>query len=74
MAVRLSRAEIGTLDAYVADGSAASRSAALRLGVAYLDRRLRYQSERAVLAAHAVEGAEIYPDLAGLDRVGVEQA
>jgi Arc/MetJ-type ribon-helix-helix transcriptional regulator len=74
VAVRLKPAEIDTLDALVAEGAAPNRSAALRLGVAYLARRRRYDAEQEVLARHAAEGAELYPELAGLDQFGAGQA
>jgi 3-hydroxyisobutyrate dehydrogenase-like beta-hydroxyacid dehydrogenase len=67
VAARLSGAEVATLDAAVAAGAAPTRSAALRLAIAHLGRQQRYDQERAVLAAHAEAGLELYPDLVGLE-------
>lgn len=66
IAVRLDDAELGALDAEVAQGRAINRSDALRRSIARLQREQRYRSEEAVLVALAARGEAVYPDLDGL--------
>jgi Arc/MetJ-type ribon-helix-helix transcriptional regulator len=66
IAVRIDAAEVETLDWAVASGAAQSRSAAVRLAIAYLERRQRYDREQPILAHLHAAGREPYPDLAGL--------
>ena len=63
IAIRLGSSELAALDTEVAEGRAASRSDAVRRGIAYLQRAQRYRDEEAKLIALARKGAAIYPDL-----------
>jgi Arc/MetJ-type ribon-helix-helix transcriptional regulator len=63
IAIRLDTEELATLDAEVAQGRAASRSDAVRRGIAQLQRVQRYRDEEARLVALSRAGEPIYPDL-----------
>jgi Arc/MetJ-type ribon-helix-helix transcriptional regulator len=65
IAIRLSVSELAALDTEVAEGRAASRSDAVRRGIAYLQRAQRYRDEEAKLVELARKGEAIYPDLEG---------
>ena len=66
IAIRLDSTELAALDAEVAQGRAASRSDAVRRGIAYLQRAQRYRDEEARLVELARTGEPIYPDLDNL--------
>lgn len=66
IAVRLDDQELAALDAEVAEGRAASRSDALRRGIARLRRDQRYRGEEATLIQLARQGELVYPDLDGV--------
>ena len=66
IAVRLDGAELEALDTEVAEGRAASRSDAVRRGIAYLRRAQRHRDEEARLIELARRGEPVYPDLDGL--------
>lgn len=66
IAVRLDDAELGALDAEVAQGRANNRSDAVRHSIARLQREQRYRSEEAVLVALTAQGEAVYPDFDGL--------
>ena len=66
IAVRLDDRELAALDAEVADGRAASRSDAVRHGIARLRRDQRYREEETVLIELARQGEPVYPDLDGV--------
>ena len=66
IAIRLDDDELAALDAEVAAGRAASRSEAVRRGIARLQRDQRYRSEEATLLELARRGEAVYPDLDGL--------
>ena len=63
IAVRLDRDALAALDAEVTSGRAASRSDAVRRGIAYLRREQRYRLEEATLLDLARRGESVYPDL-----------
>lgn len=63
IAIRLDDDELAALDAEVAEGRAASRSDAVRRGIARLRREQRYRGEEATLIALARRGEAIYPEL-----------
>lgn len=65
IAIRLDEAALAALDAEVRAGRAASRSDAVRRGIAYLQREQRYRGEEAALVELARRGEAVYPDLAG---------
>ena len=65
IAVRLDDRELATLDTEVEEGRAASRSDAVRRGIARLQRDQRYRGEEAVLIELARRGEPVYPDLDG---------
>jgi len=66
IAIRLDDRELAALDAEVADGRAATRSEAVRHGIARLQRDQRYRGEEAILIDLARRGETIYPDLDGV--------
>jgi Arc/MetJ-type ribon-helix-helix transcriptional regulator len=66
IAIRLDDRELAALDSEVAQGRAASRSEAVRHGIARLQREQRYRAEEAVLIGLARRGELVYPDLDGL--------
>jgi Arc/MetJ-type ribon-helix-helix transcriptional regulator len=66
IAVRLDDDELAALDAEVAQGRAASRSDAVRHGIARLQRDQRYRGEEAILVELARRGEALYPDLEGI--------
>lgn len=66
IAVRLEASELAALDAEVAEGRAASRSDAVRRGIARLRRDQRYRSDEATLVQLARRGEPVYPELDGL--------
>ena len=66
IAIRLDDDDLAALDAEVREGRAASRSDALRRGIAYLRREQRYRGEEAVLLELARRGEHVYPDLEGV--------
>jgi Arc/MetJ-type ribon-helix-helix transcriptional regulator len=63
IAIRLDDDELAALDAEVAEGRAASRSEAVRQGIARLRRQQRYRGEEASLIALARSGQLVYPEL-----------
>lgn len=63
IAVRLEPDELNALDAEVRAGRAASRSDAVRRGIAHLKRAQRYRGDEAVLVDLARRGETAYPDL-----------
>jgi len=63
IAIRLDGTELAALDAEVAEGRAASRSDAVRRGIAYLRRAQRYRDEEVRLVELARKGESVYPDL-----------
>jgi Arc/MetJ-type ribon-helix-helix transcriptional regulator len=63
IAIRLAVSELAALDTEVAEGRAASRSDAVRRGIAYLQRAQRYRDEEAKLIELARQGKALYPDL-----------
>lgn len=65
IAIRLDSTDLAALDTEVAEGRAASRSDAVRRGIAYLKRAQRYRDEDARLIELARMGESIYPDLDG---------
>lgn len=66
IAIRLDDHELAALDAEVADGRAATRSEAVRHGIARLQRDQRYRGEEAILIDLARRGEPIYLDLDGV--------
>jgi Arc/MetJ-type ribon-helix-helix transcriptional regulator len=66
IAIRLDDRELAALDSEVAQGRAASRSEAVRHGIARLQREQRYRAEEVVLIELARRGEPVYPDLDGL--------
>ena len=66
IAIRLDPREVATLDAEVAAGRAASRSDAVRRGIARLQRDQRYREDEARLLELVRRGESIYPDLDGI--------
>ncbi|MGL4745813.1 MAG: ribbon-helix-helix domain-containing protein [Dermatophilaceae bacterium] len=66
IAIRLDDGELAALDAEVVEGRAASRSEALRRGIARLRREQRHQREEATLVELARRGEPVYPDLDGI--------
>lgn len=65
IAIRLDDQELAALDAEVSQGRAASRSEAVRRGIARLQREQRYRAEEAVLLELARRSEPLYPDLDG---------
>lgn len=63
IAIRLDGTELAALDAEVAEGRAASRSDAVRRGIAYLQRAQRYRDEEVRLVELARKGESAYPEL-----------
>jgi Arc/MetJ-type ribon-helix-helix transcriptional regulator len=63
IAIRLDGDELAALDLEVAEGRAASRSDAVRRGIAHLQRASRYRAEEATLVELARRGEFVYPDL-----------
>lgn len=66
IAVRLDEGELAALDAEVAQGRAASRSEAVRRGIARLQRDQRYREDEDRLIELVRQGEAVYPDLDGL--------
>ena len=66
IAIRLDSGELAALDAEVAAGRAASRSDAVRRGIARLQRDQRYREDEARLLELVRRGESIYPDLDGI--------
>jgi Arc/MetJ-type ribon-helix-helix transcriptional regulator len=66
IAIRLDGNELAALDAEVAQGRAASRSDAVRRGIAYLQRAQRYRDEELRLVELARRGESAYPEFDGL--------
>lgn len=66
IAIRLDDAELAALDAEVRAGRAASRSDAVRRGIAYIRRAQRYREDEQRLIELACRGESVYPDLDGL--------
>jgi len=69
IAIRLDDDELAALDAEVRAGRAASRSDAVRRGIAYVQRAQRYRAEDAVPRALAIRGESVHPGLEGLGEV-----
>ncbi len=63
IAIRLDDRALAALDAEVAAGRAASRSDAVRRGIARLQRDQRYRDEEGTLAELARRGESVYPEL-----------
>ena len=66
IAIRLDPGELAALDAEVAAGRAASRSDAVRRGIARLQREQRYREDEGKLLELVRRGESIYPDLDGI--------
>lgn len=66
IAVRLEPEEVDALDAEVRSGRAATRSDAIRRGIAHLKRAQRYRADEAVLMELARRGEAVYPELDGM--------
>jgi Arc/MetJ-type ribon-helix-helix transcriptional regulator len=66
IAIRLDDEELAALDAEVRAGRAASRSDAVRRGIAYIQRAQRYREDEQRLIELARRGESVYPDLDGL--------
>lgn len=66
IAIRLDADELDALDVEVKEGRAASRSAAVRRGIAYIRREQRYRVEEATLVELARRDESVYPDLQGM--------
>jgi len=66
IAIRLDSGELAALDAEVAAGRAASRSDAVRRGIARLQRDQRYREDEGKLLELVRRGESIYPDLDGI--------
>ncbi|MGL5818825.1 MAG: ribbon-helix-helix domain-containing protein [Phycicoccus sp.] len=66
IAIRLDDGELAALDTEVVEGRAASRSEAVRRGIARLQREQRYRQEEAALVELARRGEPVYPDLDGI--------
>ena len=66
VAIRLDDEALATLDAEVAAGLADSRSDAVRRAITYLSRQQAYRLDEAIFQRLREDGAELYPDLAGL--------
>ena len=66
IAIRLEDHDLAALDAEIAAGRAASRSDAVRRGIARLRRDQRYRQDEAILLELARRGEAVYPDLEGL--------
>lgn len=66
IAIRLDDAELAGLDDEVAAGRAASRSDAVRRGIARLRRAQRYPREESTLRELVARGEAVYPGLDGL--------
>ncbi|MET3803098.1 Arc/MetJ-type ribon-helix-helix transcriptional regulator [Nakamurella sp. UYEF19] len=66
IAIRLEAHELAALDTEVAEGRAANRSEAVRLGIARIRRDQRYRGDEAILVELARRGERVYPDLEGL--------
>lgn len=66
IAIRLDAEELAALDDEVRAGRAASRSEAVRRGIAHLRRAQRYRHEEEILRDLVDRGEAPYPDLDGL--------
>ncbi len=66
IAIRLADDELATLDTEVKEGRAASRSDAVRRGIAHIQREQRYRSEEIKLVELARRDELVYPDLESL--------
>lgn len=66
IAIRLTDEELRALDAEVQAGRAASRSDAVRRGIAYIKRAQRYRGEEARLVELVRRGESAYPELEGI--------
>lgn len=66
IAIRLNADELDALDVEVQEGRAASRSEAVRHGIAYMKREQRYRGEEAKLIEIARRDESVYPDLEGV--------
>ena len=66
IAIRLTDDELRALDAEVQEGRAATRSDAVRRGIAYIKRAQRYRGEEARLIELARRGEPAYPELEGI--------
>lgn len=66
IAIRLDADELDALDVEVKEGRAASRSDAVRRGIAYIRREQRYRGEETKLVELAQRDESVYPDLKGL--------
>jgi Arc/MetJ-type ribon-helix-helix transcriptional regulator len=66
IAIRLDDDDLDALDREVREGRAASRSDALRRGIAHLRRRQRYRHDDEVLVQLVRRQEAVYPDLDGL--------
>ena len=66
IAIRLADDDLNALDVEGKEGRAASRSDAVRRGIAHIKRDQRYRGEERSLIELARRGEAVYPDLAGL--------
>jgi len=66
IAIRLADDDLNALDVEVKEGRAASRSDAVRRGIAHIKRDQRYRGEERNLIELARRGEAVYPDLVGL--------
>lgn len=66
IAIRLDADELDALDVEVKEGRAASRSDAVRRGIAYISREQRYRGEETKLVELARRNESVYPGLQGL--------
>lgn len=66
IAIRLDDEELAALDAEVRAGRSASRSDAVRRGIAYIQREQRHRAEDATLKELARRGEPVYPDFEGM--------
>lgn len=66
IAIRLNDNDLAALDDEAKAERAASRSDALRRGIAYVRREQRYRGEERILLDLARRGELVYPDLDGM--------
>lgn len=66
IAIPLDDRELAALDTEVAEGRAANRSEAVRLGIARMQRDQRYRGEEAALIELARRRERVYPGLDGV--------
>ena len=69
IAIRLDDDELTAPDVEVRAGRAASRSDAVRRGIAHIQCAQRYRAEDATLSELARRGEPVYPELEGMQRL-----